>query len=72
MPAENVPMGRASLCYGILKGARDMLLPDHFGEFLRTVFAGENLVAHVGGDGLIIRDGAKWEGRGSAVTIARG
>jgi hypothetical protein len=24
-----------------------MLLPNHFGEFLRTIFAGENLVAHV-------------------------
>jgi hypothetical protein len=29
-----------------LQGARDVVLPDHLGEGLRTVFAGEHAVTH--------------------------
>jgi hypothetical protein len=29
-----------------LEGARDVVLPDHLGEGLRTVFSGEHTVTH--------------------------
>ena len=48
MAAENVAVGGASLLDGVLQGAGNVLLPDDLGEFLRTVFAGQNLVAHDG------------------------
>ena len=46
MPAENVPVSSTFLLNGIFQGAGDMLLPDDFRKFLRTVFAGKDLVAH--------------------------
>ena len=46
MPAEDVAVRDASLLNGILQGAGDVVLPDHFGEFLWPVFARENLVTH--------------------------
>ena len=45
--AENVAVGGAALLDGILQGAGYVFLPDDFGEFLGTVFAGEDLIAHV-------------------------
>ncbi len=46
MSAENVAVGGASLLDGVFQGAGDVVLPDDFGEFLRAVFAGQDLVAH--------------------------
>ena len=46
MSAENVAVSGASLLDGVFQGAGDVVLPDDFGEFLRTVFAGQDLVAH--------------------------
>ena len=44
--AENVPVGDALLLDGILQRASDMVLPNHIGELLRTVFSGKDLIAH--------------------------
>ena len=46
MPAEDVTVRDALLRNGILQGAGDVFLADDFGEFLRTVFARQDLVAH--------------------------
>ena len=46
MAAENVAVGGASLLDGVLQGAGDVLLSDDLGEFLRTVFAGQDGVTH--------------------------
>src|SRR4029077_17523107 len=46
VPAENVSMRRSSLLNRILQRAGNVFLPDDFGEFLRTVFAGQDLIAH--------------------------
>ena len=46
MPAKNVAVSHAVLLNGIFQRASDMLLPDHVGEALRTVFAGQDRVAH--------------------------
>jgi hypothetical protein len=46
MSAENVAMGGASLLDSVLQGASDVVLSNDFGEFLRTIFSGENLIAH--------------------------
>ena len=43
--AENVAVGGASLLDGVLEGAGDVFLSDDFGEFLRTVFAGQDGVS---------------------------
>ena len=56
--AEDVAVSRAALLDGVLQGAGYMLLANHFGEFLRTVFAGQDLVAH-GLEETIIRDRSK-------------
>ena len=48
MTAENVAMGGPPLFQGVLQGARDVLLSDHLGEFLRPVFARQDGVAHSG------------------------
>ncbi len=48
MAAEDVAVRDASLLDGVLQGAGDVVLPDHLGEFLWTVFARENLVTHGG------------------------
>jgi hypothetical protein len=53
--AEYVAVGNALLLDGILQGAGDVLLSNHFGEALRTVFARQDLVSHRG-EKLIIRD----------------
>ena len=44
--AEDVAVGDASLRDGILQRAGDVLLPDHLGELLWTVFARQNLITH--------------------------
>ena len=44
--AEDVAMCNALLLDGIFQGAGDVLLPDDVGEFLRSIFAGQNLVTH--------------------------
>ncbi len=46
MAAEDVAVGGASLLDGVLQGAGDVLLSDDLGEFLRTVFAGQDGVTH--------------------------
>ena len=46
MTAENVAVGGATLFDGVLQSAGDVLLSDHLGEFLWTVFAGQDGVAH--------------------------
>ena len=46
VPAENVSMGGAPLLNGVLERAGDVFLPDHLGEFLGTVLARQDLVAH--------------------------
>jgi hypothetical protein len=46
MTAENVAVGDPSLRDSVLERAGNVLLPDDFRELLRTVFSGENLVAH--------------------------
>ena len=56
MPAEDVAVGDALLLDGILQRAGDVLLPDHVGELLWTVFARQNLVTH-GRENSIIRSG---------------
>src|SRR5664280_3560257 len=44
--AADVAVGDASLRNGILQRAGDVLLPDHLGELLWTVFARQNLITH--------------------------
>ena len=46
MSAEDVAVGGASLFDGVLEGAGDVLLSDDLGEFLGTIFAGQDGVAH--------------------------
>src|ERR1700686_556492 len=46
MPAEDVAVRGPSLFQGILQGARDVLLSDHLGELLRTIFTRQDGVAH--------------------------
>ena len=46
MPAEDVAVGDALLRNRILQGARDVFLADNVGEFLRTIFARQDLIAH--------------------------
>ena len=46
MAAEDVAVRNALLLDGVLQRAGDVLLANDFGEFLRTVFAGQDLVAH--------------------------
>ena len=46
MSAENVSVGGSALLDGILERAGNVLLTDNFREFLRTVFACQNLIAH--------------------------
>ena len=43
---KEVGLREALRGHGILQGARDVVLPDHLGEGLRTVFAGEHAVTH--------------------------
>src|SRR5437868_13704350 len=54
VPAKNVAVRRPPLLNGILERAGNMLLPDHFGKFLRTVLTRQDLIAH--GGQLIIRE----------------
>src|SRR5205085_6279265 len=44
--AEDVSVRDALLLDGILQGAGDVFLPDHVGKSLRTVLAGQDLIAH--------------------------
>jgi hypothetical protein len=46
MSAKNVSVRDPALLDSILERAGDVLLPDDFRELLRTIFSGENLVAH--------------------------
>jgi hypothetical protein len=46
MAAEYVPVRGPALCDRIFQGPRNVFLPDDFGEFLRAVFSGEDLIAH--------------------------
>ena len=45
MSAEDVPVSRSSLLDRVLQRPGNMLLSDNFGEFLRTVFAGQDGVS---------------------------
>ena len=56
MAAEDVAVRGASLLQSILQGPGDVLLSDHLGEFLRTIFARQDGVAHEQEES-IIRDG---------------
>ena len=58
MSAEDVAVSGARLFEGILQRAGDVLLSDHLGEFLRTIFARQDGVAHEQEE-TIIRD---WSG----------
>ncbi len=55
MPAEDVPVGSASLFESVLQGAGNVLLSDNLGEFLRTIFARQDGIAHEP-ENMIIRD----------------
>ena len=44
--AEDVPVGNPLLLNGIFQRASDVVLPNHIGELLWTVFSGKDLVAH--------------------------
>jgi hypothetical protein len=46
MSAEDIPVRSSRLFDGVLQGAGNMLLPDNFGELLRTIFARQNGVGH--------------------------
>jgi hypothetical protein len=46
VPAEDVSMRDSPLLDCILERTGDVLLPDNIGELLRSVFAGQNLIAH--------------------------
>ena len=46
MPGENVPMRNAVLLQRIQERARHMVLAGYVGKALRTIFSGQNLVAH--------------------------
>jgi len=43
---KKVGLSEALGVHRILQGARDVILPDHLGEGLRTVFSGEHTVTH--------------------------
>jgi len=43
---EEISLREALRVHGILQGAGDVILPDHLGEGLRTVFSGEHTVTH--------------------------
>ena len=62
MPAEDIAMGRSPLLDGILERPGNVLLSNHLGEPLWTVFAGQDGVTHEVEE-MIIRD---WE----AIAIA--
>ena len=53
--AEYVSVRNPLLLNGILQSASDVVLPNHIGELLRTVFSGKDLIAHR--DNLIINGG---------------
>ena len=53
--AEDVAVSGASLLNGVLQGTGDVLLSDHLGKLLRTVFAGQDGITHEGEE-TIIRD----------------
>jgi len=55
MAAEDVAVRGSSLFKGVLQGACDVLLPDHLGELLRTVFTRQDGIAHEPEE-MIIRD----------------
>ena len=63
--AEDIAVRDAFLRDGVLEGAGDVLLSDDLGEFLRTVFAGQDGVTHEGEES-IIRDGVVLRGAGKA------
>ena len=44
--AEDVAVCNTLLLDGILQGARDMFLTDYIGEFLGSIFAGQDLITH--------------------------
>src|SRR5262249_6805723 len=44
--AKDISVSRAPLLNGVLQGLGDVLLPYDLGELLRTVLAGQNLIAH--------------------------
>ena len=46
---EEVGVGKAFLLNGIAEGVNDMILSEDVGKGPRTVFSGENLIAHEGG-----------------------
>jgi anti-sigma B factor antagonist len=46
MSAKNIAVRRPSLLDRVLECAGDVLLPDHIGKLLGTVFTSEDLVAH--------------------------
>ena len=46
MSTEYVAVGDALLLDGVFQGTSDVLLPDDVGEFLRSIFAGQDLVTH--------------------------
>ena len=46
VPAEDVAMSDTLLLDGVLQGAGDVLLTDHVGKLLGSVFARQNLVTH--------------------------
>jgi hypothetical protein len=48
MTAEDVAVRDALLRDCVLQSARYVLLPDHVGKALRTIFSSENLIAHGG------------------------
>jgi hypothetical protein len=55
MPAEDIAMGRSPLLDGILERPGNVLLSNHLGEPLWTVFAGQDGVTHEVEE-MIIRD----------------
>ena len=65
MAAKDIAVRGPILSQGVLQGARDMLLPDHVREGLRSVFASENLIAHGRNSYLIIREARSWVGAGA-------
>ena len=57
MTAENVAVSGTHLLQGILQGAGDVLLSDDLGEFLRTIFARQDSVAHEPEESIIREEG---------------
>jgi hypothetical protein len=69
--AENVAMGGAPLFQGVLQGAGDMLLPDHFGELLRPIFTRQDGVAHEPEETIIRDRMATARNAGFALRLAK-